>query len=288
MDLLFSPKMKEKFLNRLVKLIPFNWIKFLLPNKFILYGHVISDNEHFVKRIYNYPSFNEFDELSTVLMNLGYAFVDLQEYLKEDSKKKILLTIDDGFKIVKDEMHIKLKERRIPYVLFINTLPLDEPGFIFSSLINKSGLHVKNRPAERLFLSTEEILELKSDGVYIGFHTQSHQLIKEDFNLTKSKEVDIEERFSNLFSKPLVFSYPYYAPENYLVINKIIQGKTHAQYFFDTKGFNKAYGNHHFRVSIDSCLSLKERNNSIYMVKRQLLQSFYHGNNGKGLSAGNI
>lgn len=268
--------MKSKILNVLAKFIPFHRLKFLLPQKFILYTHVISDKEHFVKNVYRYPSFKEFDELISLFKNEGYEFVDLERYLASDEKKKILLTIDDGFKIVKDEMHEKLKERKLPYVLFITSKPLIEPGFIFPSLIKKNQSNELNRTTERLFLSYEEINYLKKDGVHIGFHTKSHQLLREETDATKSDEIEIDERFKSLFSQPLIFSYPYFAPSNYQVVNKAIAQQINARYFFDTKGFKNSDGNHFFRVCIDSPLSSNEKNNCIHVVKEQLLKYGFH------------
>jgi hypothetical protein len=184
------------------------------------------------------------------------------------------LTIDDGFKVVKDEMHDKLKARGIPYIVFITTKPLTQPDYIFPS-INRE-FFTNGVSSGPLFLNEDEINCLKKDGVNIGFHTNSHQLIKEEAGLSTSPEIIIDKSFADLFSTPMIFSYPYFAPSNYRATNQIIHDKMGARYFFDTKGFIDPDANHFFRVCIDSPLHLNTRNNTVVMVKRQILQSLYH------------
>jgi peptidoglycan/xylan/chitin deacetylase (PgdA/CDA1 family) len=271
--------MKNQVLDFLSRMLPFAWLQPFLPKKFILYGHIISDNEHFVRKTYHYPDFREFDSLAGLLRKAGYEFADFETYLKNDNKKKVLLSIDDGFKVVKDEMHQKLKVRGIPYVLFITTKPLDQPDYIFPSLL-KHG-NEKMLPSAPLFLSKDEIYFLKKDGVHIGFHTKSHQIIKEETNLLTSEEIVIDNSLKDLFSEPVIFAYPYAAPANFQISDQLIRHKTGAGYFFDTKGFFTHVDSHFYRVCIDSPLGLKTSNNAVFMIKRQILQLLYRSKMGK-------
>jgi hypothetical protein len=134
-------KMKAAVLNILARIAPFGLLKFFLPKQFILYGHLITDKKHLVQETYRYPSFREFDELLMLLRKAGYEFVEMTDFLKRDGRKKILFTLDDGFKIIAEE-HARMKDRNVPYVLFVTTKPLEYPR-IYIPLFNKK-IHCRN------------------------------------------------------------------------------------------------------------------------------------------------
>jgi hypothetical protein len=111
--------------------------------------------------------------------------------------------------------------------------------------------------------------------VHIGFHTYSHQQIEKDSLPALTEEVMIDEKYRYLFTEPLIFSYPYLAPDNYRQVNRFIGEKNGAVFFFDTKGFMRQDGNHFFRVCIDSPLALNSRNNAVLILKIQLIRSLF-------------
>ena len=75
-----------------------------------------------------YPSTNirmdMFDEQMKIIKNQGYEFYDPNNFLNEFNKvkksKKILITIDDGFKSFYNEAWPYLKKNKIPFILFIS------------------------------------------------------------------------------------------------------------------------------------------------------------------------
>ena len=76
-----------------------------------------------------YPSTNirmdMFDEQMKIIKNQGYEFYDPNNFLNEFNKvkknKKILITIDDGFKSFYNEAWPYLKKNKIPFILFVST-----------------------------------------------------------------------------------------------------------------------------------------------------------------------
>ena len=127
-------------------------------------------------------------------------------------KKKILLTIDDGFSSFYNNAWPYLKEKKIPFILFVSTETVGKHGY----------------------MSWDEIKEIeKEDFVFLGNHSHSHEyLINYNF-INFKKDID---RSINIFEKnigynPIFFSYPFgeYSLEqkNYI-----------------TKNFKFAFGQH--------------------------------------------
>ena len=79
-----------------------------------------------------YPSTNIrmdiFDEQMQMIKNLEYEFYNPKllekEFDNKKNKKKILITIDDGFQSFYDEAWPYLKENNIPFILFVSTEPV--------------------------------------------------------------------------------------------------------------------------------------------------------------------
>ena len=135
-----------------------------------------------------------------------------EEFNVPKIKKKILLTIDDGFSSFYNNAWPYLKEKKIPFILFVSTETVGNNGY----------------------MSWEEIKEIeKEDFVFLGNHSHSHEYLI-DYNFTNFKK-DID-RSINIFKKnigynPIFFSYPFgeYSLEqkNYI-----------------TKNFKFAFGQH--------------------------------------------
>ncbi|MBS1544521.1 MAG: polysaccharide deacetylase family protein [Bacteroidetes bacterium] len=261
---------KQKIVNVLAFLLPLWLLRPLMPMQFAIYGHFIGDKDLPVSKYYRYPNFVEFDQLITWLTKLGYSFVNLENYLAADNQRKVLLTLDDGFKAIIDQTHPYLIRRSVPYAIFIITDSLSNTDFLIPTLPDVRS----NSESMRAFLSIEEIEQLKNDGVHIGFHTRNHKLIDDDCSpLDKSfrSSIQIPDEYCALFSKPLCFAYPYRAPRNYKQYDGYVKMSNGAEYIFDTRGFNNNDGNHIFRVGIDAERSVKGKNWLFYVFKRQLV-----------------
>ena len=105
-------------------------------------------------------------------------------------KKEILLTIDDGFSSFYQNAWPYLKEREIPFILFVSTEAVGKYGY----------------------MDWNQIKELeKEEFVFIGNHSHSHEYLVE-YNFTKfKKDIDssIKIFIENIGYNPLFFSYPF-------------------------------------------------------------------------------
>ena len=106
-------------------------------------------------------------------------------------EKTVAITIDDAFFSIYKKAWPLLKEKRLPFTIFVSTEPVNSNS--------------KN------YMNWEQIKEMANNGVTIGHHTKSH------FHLVgKKKETiisEIEEAsddfLKNLGYVPEIFAYPY-------------------------------------------------------------------------------
>ncbi len=129
-----------------------------------------------------------------LIQNSNFSFYNPQDFEKNFNKpkkeKKILLTIDDGFKSFYKEAWPFLKKNKIPFILFVSTEPVGKSGY----------------------MTWEEIKEVeKADFAFIGHHSHTH-----DYLIEKTNEEFILDlkRADSLFLKnlgyvPSLFSYPF-------------------------------------------------------------------------------
>ena len=145
-----------------------------------------------------YPSTNIkmdiFQKHVKIIKELNYEFYNpkffVKEYTKPKTKKKILITIDDGFKSFYNNAWPYLKENKIPFILFVSTKPVGKSGY----------------------MTWDEIIEIdQSEFGFIGHHSHSH-----DYLIDKSEEEFIKdiEFASKIFKNklgyvPQIFSYPF-------------------------------------------------------------------------------
>ena len=147
---------------------------------------------------HKYPSTNIqmdiFKEQISIIENLGINFLHPknlnEEILKPDKIKKILLTIDDGFQSFYENAWPFLKEKNIPFILFISTEAVGKKGYM-------KWIHIK---------------ELEKSGLaVIGNHSHTHNYLVDE----KDEDIIIDlEKSINLFKKnlgysPEIFSYPF-------------------------------------------------------------------------------
>ena len=149
----------------------------------------------------NYPSTNtkmsQFKKHLEELKNNNYNVVSTEEIInaltnnKDLPEKTVALTIDDAFFSIYKKAWPLLKEKKLPFTIFVSTGPLKSNS--------------KN------YMNWEQIKEMDSHGVTIGHHTKNHLHL-----VTKEKEKiisEIEEAnndfLKNLGYVPDIFAYPY-------------------------------------------------------------------------------
>ncbi len=136
-----------------------------------------------------------------------------EELINNKKQRKVLLTIDDGFSSFYKNAWPILKERKIPFILFISTREIGATNY----------------------MTWEQIKEIEKENfVEIGNHSHTHEyLVDEKKNLIIS---DIEQSISifkkNLGKNSYFFSYPF--GEYSLEFKNIIK----------SLGFKYAFGQH--------------------------------------------
>ena len=168
-----------------------------------------------------YPSTNiqmdVFTKQLEIIENEKIAFIhpkDFEKALSQNKKqRKILFTVDDALSSFYENAWPVLKEKKIPFILFVNTREVGSFNY----------------------MNWDQILELhKSPNVEIGNHSHSHEyLVDENSSFIKrdiEKSIKIFEE--KLGSNSKFFSYPF--GEYSLAFKKIIQDL----------GFKYAFGQH--------------------------------------------
>jgi hypothetical protein len=225
---------KERLLNVLGRL-PDKLLRWLLPPRFILYGHLISDRlDCMAAQRYRYPTFTEFNHFRSKVEKLGYRFVTLEQYFSSDWPRMILLTFDDGFVEVA-EFH---RRTALPFALFFVADALDDSAF-------RLGVF---RPQAGAFLSRADIVNLKQAGIHIGFHTRSHKRIATLADI--AGEILPPAHHMDLMSSPSCFAFPFEGPAEYASVSAALFAAGY-EFVFDTKSRVGADGRHVFRIPMD-------------------------------------
>jgi len=145
-----------------------------------------------------YPSTNINMEIFKKQMDLikeeNISFINPNDFNlnfnKPKLKKKILLTIDDGFTSFYENAWPYLKEKKIPFILFISTEAVGKYGY----------------------MDWDQIKEIEREKfAFIGNHSHSHEyLIKYNFNNFKEDiDTSIKLFIKNIGYNPIFFSYPF-------------------------------------------------------------------------------
>ena len=145
-----------------------------------------------------YPSTNIrmeiFKKHMDIISKKNYSFLSPKEFDDKFSEKKItkkvLITIDDGFSSFYEKAWPYLKEKKIPFILFIST-----------EAIGKNG-----------YMNWDEIKEIERESfAFIGNHSHSHDylldLTFDEFKTDIIKSVKVFK--DNLGYNPIFFSYPF-------------------------------------------------------------------------------
>ena len=139
-------------------------IAYRMPSSYIVMFHHVTGNPGLIKSscILDYEKFAAFIE--------AYASqcASIQDVVKRKKKNKIAVTFDDGLEDVFTVAYPLLKERGVPFTVFIVTEFLNTPGYI-----------------------TQEQLEILSADtlVTIGSHGLSHEIFPEMSSEKKKEEL---------------------------------------------------------------------------------------------------
>jgi len=145
-----------------------------------------------------YPSTNinmdVFRDQIDIIKKLNYNFYNpkflIEEFDKPKDNKKILITIDDGFKSFYNEAWPYLKKNKIPFILFVSTEPVGKNGY----------------------MNWDEIKEIEnSEYGYIGHHSHTHEYL---IDMNETEFINDIETSTKIFKdklgySPLIFSYPF-------------------------------------------------------------------------------
>ena len=135
-----------------------------------------------------------FDQQMKIITELGYKFYNpkifLEEFDRPKKEKKILITIDDGFKSFYNEAWPYLKKNQIPFILFVSTEPVGKNGY----------------------MTWDEIKEIANSNIgYIGHHSHTHEYLVDMSNSEFIKDIEISTKVfkEKLGYVPQIFSYPF-------------------------------------------------------------------------------
>ena len=220
-----------------------------------------------------YPSTNiklkDFKEHLKIIREKNINFVNpnnFEQNLKDNKKqRKVLLTIDDGFSSFYENAWPILKEKKIPFILFISTREVGSKGY----------------------MTWDQIKELdKENFVEIGNHSHTHEyLVDESYEVIKDDIVKSISIFKNELGKnSKFFSYPF--GEYSLEFKNIVRSLgfkyafgQHSGVMDDTKDLyelprfpiNEKYGEIKRFTSLTKTLPFKFK--KIYPEEKYLLQS---------------
>ncbi len=168
-----------------------------------------------------YPSTNiqldVFKQQLEIIENQGIKFIHPKDFLRSTTEnkneRKVLLTIDDGLLSFYQHAWPILKEKDIPFILFVSTREVGSYNY----------------------MNWDQILELhKSTNVEIGNHSHSHEYLVEKNSKTIKNDIlkSINIFKEKLGKNSIFFSYPF--GEYSLEFKKIIKDL----------GFKYAFGQH--------------------------------------------
>ena len=142
-----------------------------------------------------YPSTNikiaNFIEHLNLIKNKQFEFVDPTSFekslLNKKKKRKILLTIDDGFKSFYEKAWPILKKEKIPFILFVNTREIGTKGY----------------------MSWEQIKQVSREKfAHIGNHSYSHEYL---IDMKDQEIIDDIDIASNDFKNNLGYNSPFFS-----------------------------------------------------------------------------
>lgn len=172
--------------------------------------HSIVKNDSEVEFDYMQTTSSVFENQIVGLQKAGYKFItykDLQKYKNGEiqlSKKSCILTFDDGYETIYQNVFPIAQKYNIPFTIFIITDNMDNAGII----------------------TWEEAKEMQDSGlVTIASHSTNHPefttlSVEEAVNNVNSSYEEIEEKLGK--QNPKIFTYPYglYTEEEVIALEK--------------------------------------------------------------------
>ena len=145
-----------------------------------------------------YPStnikINDFKEHIKIIEQENVKFINPKDFenelLNNKLQRKVLLTIDDGFLSFYDNAWPILKEKKIPFILFVSTREVGAFNY----------------------MTWDQIRELnKEDFVEIGNHSHTHEYLADETNELIREDIakSISIFKKNLGKNSIFFSYPF-------------------------------------------------------------------------------
>jgi poly-beta-1,6-N-acetyl-D-glucosamine N-deacetylase len=145
-----------------------------------------------------YPSTNiqmdVFKNHIKIVLNSEFHFYNPKDFLKEydipKKQKKILLTIDDAYESFYNEAWPYLKEKKIPFILFVSTKPIGKNGY----------------------MTWDQIKEInKTSFGMIGHHSHTHDYLIDKTNKEFVTDIELANKLfiDNIGYIPSIFSYPF-------------------------------------------------------------------------------
>lgn len=105
--------------------------------RYIFMFHMVSDDK---SRWYDERysiSMKNFKHLINCMREMGFEFVSIKEFMINDGKKKILLTFDDVYKEVYDNVFPYLKSNKLPFVVFQTWNYLQEKEYLKECMLEE-------------------------------------------------------------------------------------------------------------------------------------------------------
>ena len=149
----------------------------------------------------NYPSTNirmpQFKKHLDELIKNNYNVVSIESIIdalhnnKNLPEKTVAITIDDAFFSIYKKAWPILKEKKLPFTIFVSTGPVNSNS--------------KN------YMNWEQLKEMNNQGVTIGHHTKNHfhLVVKKKETIISEIEEASDDFLKNLGYVPDIFAYPY-------------------------------------------------------------------------------
>jgi peptidoglycan/xylan/chitin deacetylase (PgdA/CDA1 family) len=162
----------------------------------ILMYHSIMDNHD--KSV----SINSFELQMKLMRKMGYQTINFSDLNKNITKKKFIITFDDGYE--------NLITNAFP---ILKKLEFSATCFVVTNMLNKYNVWDENRSdyKKMKLMNIDQIYEWVSNGFEIGSHTKDHlNLTSLDINKKKEQIID-SKNFINqsLGIKITSFAYPF-------------------------------------------------------------------------------
>ena len=207
------------------KIIEFRWKKHTGAK--VLMFHHISDDENSWEDESISISKTGFRACIERLEEQKYQFITIDGLGESLNEKMVCITFDDIFASAYENAIPYLREKKIPYCVFVSDCYLDQDGFITS----------------------EQFEELAKDPLCtIGFHTKNHLMMRQISKEKIQKEMECGKEMN-------FFAFPYgsvYALTSF----SIKEAKQRFQYVFSTisaecsEEWKKHYGNFFPRINV--------------------------------------